>query len=105
MENRELYALVQTRINKLTLSTGCSYRQLSLDIGKSENYIQKVMSGSIMPTLPVIADICDYFGISLYEFFDPNIEHVIEYNKVNRILKKSSAERLNAIYTILTMKP
>jgi transcriptional regulator with XRE-family HTH domain len=104
MEYRELHKIVQRRINDLVYSANCSYRQLSLAIGKSENYIQKVISGHIMPTLPVIYDICEYFHISLYDFFNTDVDHVIEYNKVNRIIKKASAERLNALYTILTQK-
>lgn len=46
-----------------------SARDLSLSIGMNPNYISKVESGEFNPSLEVISYICDYFNISLEQFF------------------------------------
>lgn len=47
--------------------------QLSEIIGKERSYIQGVASGRSFPSIAALIDICDYFGITLAEFFSETI--------------------------------
>lgn len=57
------------RVTALRLAAGISEYTLSKSIGKCNNYINKVSSGSITPSIGTLGMICDFFGITLAQFF------------------------------------
>lgn len=57
--------LVQLRNQKKV-----SARDMSLSLGQSESYINKIENGKALPSMQVFFYICDYFGISPKDFFD-----------------------------------
>ena len=61
---------VQDRITELRLARDISEYKLSQDIGRSEGYIQSISSGKSLPSITSLYKICDYFEITLREFFD-----------------------------------
>lgn len=61
---------VQERITELRLSRDISEYKLSKDLGYSKGYIQSISSGKTLPSVEALYEICDYFQISLKEFFD-----------------------------------
>ena len=63
---------VKERITKLRLKKGVSEYQMSYDLGHSRGYIYNISSGKALPPLKEFFVICDYFGITPYEFFDEN---------------------------------
>jgi len=58
------------RITELRMAHGESEYKLSLEIGQSRSYIGMVVAGKITPSLPALANICEYYHISLSEFFN-----------------------------------
>ena len=64
------------RVTTLRLAKGISEYSLSKNIGKCNNYINKVSSGTITPTIPTLSLICDFFGITLSQFFQDESTYV-----------------------------
>ncbi|MCM1160745.1 MAG: helix-turn-helix transcriptional regulator [Roseburia sp.] len=102
MDYKNICLAMQSRIIQLAETNNLSLKQLSISIGKSPDYIHKVVSEKITPTLPVIVDICNQLGITLSDLFDETITHPIEYNKVLKQLQTASKEKLDAIFILLS---
>jgi len=64
-------SFIGERISSLRISRDVSEYEMSLDLGFSKSYIQKISSGRSLPSMGSLFKICDYFGISPKEFFDP----------------------------------
>lgn len=60
---------IRDRITQLRLEKHVSEYKMSYDLGQSRSYIQSISSGRALPSLPMLLDICDYFGITPEEFF------------------------------------
>ena len=58
------------RLGKLRDAKGVSARDMSISIGMSPNYINKIERGKSRPSMDAFFDICDYLGISQKYFFD-----------------------------------
>ena len=63
------------RLIKLRLNKNVSARDMSLSMGQSEGYINKIEAGYALPSMTGLFYICDYFNISPKEFFEDNIEY------------------------------
>lgn len=60
------------RITELRLQKGVSARDMSLSLGQSESYINKIENKRAMPSMTGFFYICEYFEVLPQEFF--NIE-------------------------------
>lgn len=58
------------RLTQLRMEKGVSARDMSLSLGQSPSYINKIENRRTMPSMAGFFYICDYFGISPGEFFD-----------------------------------
>lgn len=58
------------RLTQLRIQKGVSARDMSLSLGQSESYINKIESGKAFPSMQVFFYICDYFNITPGDFFD-----------------------------------
>jgi len=58
------------RLAQLRNQKGVSARDMSLSLGQSESYINKIESGKAFPSMQVFFYICDYFNITPKDFFD-----------------------------------
>lgn len=76
------------RLTQLRLEKGVSAREMSLALGQSEAYINRIENNQMLPSLTVFFYICDYFGITPKEFFDDAQEVDLEYLKLIKDLKK-----------------
>lgn len=65
-----LKEFVAQRISNLRSEKGISARDLSLTLGLSATYINRVENGKLSPSLEIIEYICEYFHLSVKEFFD-----------------------------------
>jgi len=70
-----------TRLVELRLQKGVSAREMSLALGQSESYINKIENKRTLPSMTGFIYICEYFGISPQEFF--NIEPAVPTKKDN----------------------
>lgn len=62
-------SFVRERITQLRMAKGISEYQMSYDLGHSRGYINNITSGKSLPSLTELFAICDYFEITLPEFF------------------------------------
>ena len=58
------------RIDKLRTERGWTVYRLAKESGLSESTVSKWFSNDIVPTIPVLEQICEAFNISLSIFFD-----------------------------------
>lgn len=78
-DNEAYKEFVRSRIDGLRIRKNISEYKLSLDLGKSQGYIQSITSGRTMPSLEALCDICSYFEITPTEFFDSDIDTVASF--------------------------
>jgi len=65
--NEELITKIVKRIKQLREEKGVSQETFYID---TDIHIARVETGKINITVSTLQDICDYFGISLVDFFD-----------------------------------
>lgn len=58
------------RLSQLRLQKGVSARDMSLSLGQSESYINKIENRRTMPSMMGFFYICEYLGVEPREFFD-----------------------------------
>lgn len=92
---------IAERITELRLKKDISEYKMSLDLGRNKSYIQSICSGRNLPKMRQFLDICDYFGITPFEFFDQNLHNIPLYQKANDLLKQVDEEDLLAVISIL----
>lgn len=61
------------RLAELRTEKGVSARDMSLSLGQSESYINKIENGRTMPSMTVFFYICEYLEIQPKEFFDTRL--------------------------------
>ena len=88
------------RLIQLRLSKGVSARDMSLSLGQSESYINRIESGKMLPSMLSFFYICDYFGITPEEFFAsdeiPDLE-LLEATKKLRSLDEEKRRHIIAV--------
>ena len=58
------------RITELRLQKGVSARDMSLSLGQSESYINKIENKRTLPSMSGFFYICEYLGLAPQEFFN-----------------------------------
>lgn len=58
------------RITELRLQKGVSSRDMSLSLGQSASYINKIENKRTLPSLSGFLLICEYFDVTPQEFFN-----------------------------------
>lgn len=91
---------VRNRITQLRLERGISEYKMSRDLGHSKSYIYNISSGKSLPPLKELFEICNYFNITLQEFFNENIEYPI---LINSIIEKSKGLDKQSLESVLTI--
>ncbi len=85
---------INERIAFLRIQKGVSARDMSLSIGQSDNYINKIENGKALPSINGLILICEYFGITLQEFFDINNKSPNDLNDLIKELKNLDSNTL-----------
>lgn len=75
--------------------------QLSLQIGASESYIQKVLSGEIRPSLERVDAISRYFGCEPWELISDRKEDTRAYVKTIEMMSQLSEQQLSVLHDYL----
>ena len=70
------------RLIKLRMKKGVSAREMSLSIGQSANYINKIENKKALPSMTIFFNICEYLGITPKEFFDHDKPNPFRLNEV-----------------------
>ena len=94
------------RLIGLRMEKDVSARDMSLSMGQSEGYINKIESGHSLPSLTGFFYICDYFRISPKEFFDDGLCYPPLLTDLMNHLKALNHKQLENILSIVKdMKP
>ncbi len=75
-------AYVGERIASLRMKKGVSAQDMSLSLGLSANYINKVELKKSYPSWEVFLNICEYFEIEPKDFFDTEITNPAQLNEL-----------------------
>ena len=86
MEYIDYIEFFRKRLIELRISKGVSARDMSLSLGQSPSYINKIENKHTLPSFTGFIYICEYFDISPEKFFD-----------VNAATPKQAAEILNEL--------
>ena len=70
------------RLAALRMKKGVSARDMSLSIGQSANYINKIENKKALPSMSIFFNICEYLEISPKEFFDQDKPNPLRLNEV-----------------------
>ncbi len=89
------------RLAKLRMEKGVSARDMSLSLGQSNSYINKIENKVAYPSMTGFLYICDYLGITPYEFFYDENMVPNEYAEIMGLLEKLPKEKVGHIKTIL----
>lgn len=57
------------RLTKLRIEKGVSARDMSLSLGQTESYINRIENGKMLPSLTAFFYICEYFKLTPGDFF------------------------------------
>ena len=89
------------RLAQLRQKKNVSAREMSLAIGQNAGYINNIESGKSLPSLPGVFYICDYFGITVGEFFDPENQNPTKLDAIIENLKKLDDQQLETIANLI----
>lgn len=91
------------RLSDLRIKQGISARDMSLSLGYSESYINKIENGKAFPSMQVFFYICEFLEISPRDFFPeknsfPYAKKKLEEAKKNlEFLREDDLEHVSAI--------
>ena len=66
-----------SRLTDLRIQKGVSARDMSLSLGQSESYINKIENNYAMPSMQGFFYICEYLGITPSQFFNEEEKYPI----------------------------
>lgn len=89
------------RVAQLRLQKGVSARDMSLSLGQSESYINKIENRRALPSMTGFLYICEYFGISPKEFFDTEVSAPQKVSEIARSAEKLTPEQAEHILQII----
>lgn len=83
----DLKAYFKQRLTELRQRKGVSEIQMSSDLEKSRNYVHNLVAGDHLPQMTQFFRICEYFGVTPAEFFDPELHSPDLLHMANDYLK------------------
>lgn len=89
------------RVAELRCKKGVSARDMSLSLGQSESYINKIENRRTLPSMNGFFYICEYLGITPKDFFDVELSSPAEWNRVLDNLKLMNDEQLDLILRLM----
>ena len=89
-----------SRLTKLRTERKLSARDLSLSLGQSPGYINKIENNRSLPSMQVFFYICEFLKISPAEFFDQEVTYPLLLSETVSELKKMDSTQLEHILNI-----
>lgn len=90
-----------TRITELRTQKGISARDMSLSLGQSESYINKIENKRTLPSMAGFIYICEYLGITPQDFFNVNSPAPQKSKEVLSELEKLTASQADHVIMII----
>ena len=72
----DIHDYIRDKITKLRLHKNISESKLSTELGHNRSYFSNINKAKTIPSMEALVDICDYFDISVSEFFGDFISEV-----------------------------
>lgn len=94
---------IKDRYARIRLAHNISARKLSLELGQSTEYINQIENGKNMPSVEGLINFCNYFDISVGEFFEDKFNYPVEYSAIIEELNKMDALALKQILELLKL--
>lgn len=89
------------RLTQLRIEKDVSAREMSLSLGQSESYINRIESRKMLPSMTVFFYICEYFGITPGEFFMMETAPSIELLTALKKLESLDSEKRRHIVDVI----
>jgi transcriptional regulator with XRE-family HTH domain len=89
------------RVMELRTQRGVSARDMSLSLGQSESYINKIENGRTMPSIQGLLYICEYFSITPQEFFNTNAAAPQKSKELMGEIEKLTASQADHVIQII----
>ena len=93
--------LFRQRLVELRSLKDISSRDLSLSLGQSDSYINKIENGKMLPSMGIFFCICNYFNIHPRDFFDDRKSQPELIQKIDEKLLLLTDEQLSALSMLL----
>ena len=81
---------------------GVSARDMSLSLGQSESYINKIENQRTLPSISGLIYICEYFDITPQEFFDYNNQNPETTKEITKLFLKLNPKQQEYILALIT---
>ena len=91
------------RMVELRQRKGVSARDMSRSIGQSPNYINNIENGMSFPSMSTFFYICEYFGITPWEFFEEGNEYPQKLRAIVDSLKNLDERNLAIVAQIASI--
>ena len=85
------------RLSRLRAQKGVSAREMSLCIGQNPGYINSIETGKSLPSMAVFFFICEYLGVTPYEFFDEGSKYPESISSIVKDLQHLDERQLTMI--------
>ena len=89
------------RLTALRMEKGVSARDMSLSLGQSESYINKIENRRTMPSMAGFFYICEYLGITPQEFFTVDAASPAKTAQITTALGKLPAQKCDHVLQII----
>lgn len=89
------------RLTQLRIEKGVSARDMSLSLGQSESYINKIENRRTMPSMTGFFYICEYLGIEPQEFFDMKTISPTKAAEIMQSIGKLSPKKAEHILQVI----
>lgn len=89
------------RLAQLRMEKGVSARDMSLSLGQSESYINKIENRRTMPSMTGFFYICEYLGIKPKEFFDTGTTSPTKAAEIMREIGRLSPDKADHILQVI----
>ncbi len=94
---------IKERYAAIRLAHNISGRRLSLELGQSTEYINQIENGKSLPSLEGLFNFCEYFHISLAEFFEEDFRYPVQYKKIIHELNQMDTMEIEQVYGLLKL--
>jgi transcriptional regulator with XRE-family HTH domain len=93
--------LFYDRLVLLRTKIGVSAREMSLSLGQSESYINKIENRKSLPSMTGFFYICEYLNIHPKDFFDDELKNPTKISEIVSGLNKLNDKQLEYILALI----
>ena len=89
------------RLFELRNQKNISARDMSLSLGQSESYINKIENQKALPSMNMFFYICEFLGVTPGEFFSEDVFRSQKLEELSPLLEHLSLQQLDALQALL----